>query len=962
MSSPIQPQPETQPGLAPSPAPSHVDLDKTCSKTDPEKETGPLLNSPSAQDDSNDQTQTLNGCLSDQNANQASAGSGLTAIRNRNASGPTLSDQVLVPPEPASKERVPNEEELKMLNGGLDAGVDEGEEWGEEDEDEKSIDPLEPVRGEVRCVPSLFPHRVPGIYFDYPSTLRTLGITRDDQGSGSDFYVEELGGRKIFYKCNWERNCIKNAFNRAGFRRKISGVQWNCQWGKHLTTEGFESLNRFQKANHFPGSWCIGRKDRLMRCIGRAKRAAKNMPNVPSDGFDIIPGGWILPTEYDSFTRAASMERNPVYILKPSASACGRGIRLIHKNNMNSVPKVNPCIVQEYLKDPYLINGKKFDLRIYVLVTSFDPLRCYVFQEGLARFSTKNYSMKNLNSRYAHLTNYSINKKSKNFVAPTADNNSDMEGSKWSLTALWRYLSQTVGLQRVKKCQREVRRLITKTLIAAEGEIAPLVHRHVKHSTSCYEVFGFDVFLDKVLRPWLIEVNISPSLMGSSPLDQKIKGTLMADVFHLIGNVPYDEKALKSDKIIEKMQRRAGSFKSRKSVSSNRSNQDLWRKNPTHPGTVNMHDLTEDDWEKIYDLEDEYSRKGHFTRLFPSEENNDLLQYFQSPRFNNACGVAWLEYWRASYCKNWNILEEAGKDEEERQNALDLLAKHAQKKNKQAIGSGPGAGKLRPRSQYDRDTELAPPIVLVPGYNCAEPRCTLRPLQEDDSSSWLVPLGARSKEQVKLEMETLAACFTGAVEDDEITTTTADNAVDTGSLESGSSGSNVENSRKGENEEVQGENEEGKKKKKKVKKSGGRISLAKRVSVSAAGRKREEGGFKGPYPKVTKVGRIPLPPKPMSAGMDGVLSARRTDRDEKGSRQKERLSLQARRAAATKSKGPTEVDIFADAKLLIQQHLSQVGVGGRQNIPVSTLNNSIFMAQKQYNYQMESKVRSKGQR
>lgn len=137
MSSPIQPQPETQPGLAPSPAPSHVDLDKTCSKTDPGKETGPLLNSPSAQDDSTDQTQTPNGCLSDQNANQASAGSGLTAIRNRNASGPALSDQVLVPPEPASKERVPNEEELKMLNGGLDAGVDGGEEWGEEDEDEK---------------------------------------------------------------------------------------------------------------------------------------------------------------------------------------------------------------------------------------------------------------------------------------------------------------------------------------------------------------------------------------------------------------------------------------------------------------------------------------------------------------------------------------------------------------------------------------------------------------------------------------------------------------------------------------------------------------------------------------------------------------------------------------------------------------------------------------------------------
>ena len=105
-----------------------------------------------------------------------------------------------------------------------------------------------------------------------------------------------------------------------------------------------------------------------------------------------------------------------------------------------------------------------------------------------------------------------------------------------------------------------------------------------------------------------------------SPLDQKIKGTLMADVFHLIGNVPYDEKALKSDRLVEKMQRRSGSYRSKKNVSGGRNNQDLWRRNPTHPGTVNMHELSEDDWETVYDLEDEFARRGHFTRLFPSEE------------------------------------------------------------------------------------------------------------------------------------------------------------------------------------------------------------------------------------------------------------------------------------------------------------------------------------------------------
>ena len=664
----------------------------------------------------------------------------------------------------------------------------------EDDEDEKDVDPLEPVRGEVRCVPSLYPHRVPGIYFDYPECLRNIGIVRDEQGPGADFYIEELGSRKIFYKCNWERNCIKNAFNRAGFRRKISGVQWNCAWTKHLSTEGFQSLNRFQKANHFPGSWCIGRKDRLMRCISRAKRALGS--GLPSDAYDIVPGGWILPAEYGSFLRASNAQRNPVYIMKPCASACGRGIKLIHKNNMNAVPKDKPCIMQDYLKDPYLINGKKFDLRIYVLVTSFDPLRSYVFQEGLARFSTHNYSMKKLNSRFAHLTNYSVNKKSKHFVAPTSETNSDMEGSKWSLTALWRYLVQAEGRSKVKKCQKEVRRLIAKTLIAAEAEIAPQIHRYVKHPGICYELFGFDVFLDKSLRPWLIEVNISPSLMGSSPLDQKIKGTLMADTFHLIGNVPYDERALKTDALKEKMLRRSGSYRSK--TSCKRTKQDLWRKNPAHPGTVSFHHLDDEDWELIHDAEDEFARRGHFSRLFPSEENVDLLNYFQSPRFNNTLMFAWLLYGRPSYVRSMHIIDEAGNGENSK--AYESLVKVAQKKNRIAIAEGRKTVSARPPFDTRGDAggggwgvtalagaELAAEAVLVPGFNCAASRCPL-PTVEDDDCSWLVPLGTQSKEQVKRELAQLASCSSGPAPADA-------GSDDLRSLESSSSGrdSNAEN-------------------------------------------------------------------------------------------------------------------------------------------------------------------------
>jgi hypothetical protein len=97
--------------------------------------------------------------------------------------------------------------------------------------------------------------------------------------------------------------------------------------------------------------------------------------------------------------------------------------------------------MQRYVDNPYLINGKKFDLRIYVLVTGVDPMRVYVHSQGLTRISTSDYSLSNTKDKFAHLTNYSINKDSAHFVeagvdADTGDCDAFDEGAfKWSLIA-----------------------------------------------------------------------------------------------------------------------------------------------------------------------------------------------------------------------------------------------------------------------------------------------------------------------------------------------------------------------------------------------------------------------------------------------------------------------------------------------------------------------------------------------
>ncbi len=70
-------------------------------------------------------------------------------------------------------------------------------------------------------------------------------------------------------------------------------------------------------------------------------------------------------------------------------------------------------MVQRYLTKPYLLEGLKFDMRLYVLVAGCDPLRLYLYREGLGRLATVEYEgpkYENLGDLCMHLTNYAINK------------------------------------------------------------------------------------------------------------------------------------------------------------------------------------------------------------------------------------------------------------------------------------------------------------------------------------------------------------------------------------------------------------------------------------------------------------------------------------------------------------------------------------------------------------------------
>ncbi len=130
-------------------------------------------------------------------------------------------------------------------------------------------------------------------------------------------------------------------------------------------------------------------------------------------------------------------------ICKPDHMSQGKGIFLTH--DIDSIPLEEPTVVQEYLNTPYLIDGLKFDMRIYVLIMSSDPLKIFLHKEGLVRFATQPYQPLNItadkevmNNMFVHLTSYALNKENLSFKQATSVD--DDQGHKRSITSLLKRL------------------------------------------------------------------------------------------------------------------------------------------------------------------------------------------------------------------------------------------------------------------------------------------------------------------------------------------------------------------------------------------------------------------------------------------------------------------------------------------------------------------------------------------
>ena len=139
----------------------------------------------------------------------------------------------------------------------------------------------------------------------------------------------------------------------------------------------------------------------------------------------------------------------------------GRGIRCF--NNLYDIAdyalgQPTQFVVQKYIENPLLIQGRKFDIRQWVLIQDFAPPKIWFYEECYLRFTNDEYSLDNIYNRFAHLTNNSIQKYSKKH---------DAEKSMWEQ----KEFADWIGTQQWELLQEKMKNIVVWSVKSCEGHV-----------------------------------------------------------------------------------------------------------------------------------------------------------------------------------------------------------------------------------------------------------------------------------------------------------------------------------------------------------------------------------------------------------------------------------------------------------------------------------------------------------
>ena len=336
------------------------------------------------------------------------------------------------------------------------------------------------------------------------------------------------------------RSSLKNTIYEALKRRQwkeTEGEDFDFNWSEknYFASDSdvpFHSLTPQQHVNHFPNNYELTRKDMMYKNLKLFKKELERDKRYEdAKSYDFFPLTFHMPSEFTMFVDEYKHSPGTIWIMKPAGKAQGKGIFLVTslnqlykwKNSLkggeeNAIDETYVC--QRYIYNPLLLGGKKFDMRVYALVTCYNPLTAYLYRTGFCRFTSFKYSLnpEDLNNNQIHLTNVAIQKQSATYDKQI--------GGKWYFRELKTYLMGRYNEEQINSMFDGIQNIIIKCFYAVQSVIAK--DRH------CFELYGYDILIDENLKPWLIEINSNASLTASTERDAQTKIKMLDDLLTIV--------------------------------------------------------------------------------------------------------------------------------------------------------------------------------------------------------------------------------------------------------------------------------------------------------------------------------------------------------------------------------------------------------------------------------------------
>jgi tubulin polyglutamylase TTLL5 len=356
-----------------------------------------------------------------------------------------------------------------------------------------------------------------------------------------------MGGNRSYEQDRF----FEESLDKSLWQKAEGPENWDACWYTGMPDpEFFSQVGPERKINHIPGNNALTVKSRLYRSLmdlrDRVERQQKSGKHL-TDRLAFVPRVFSMPEDYHAFQQAALDNPDKRWLLKPKNAARGKGIQLV--GDPADVPMESSWMVQEYLENPHTMHGRKYVLRLYVLVSSVSPFRVYLYHQGFAKLASMPYDEENANNPYSYLTNPDVNALNLDADVPV----------------------EFVDFERYRAWLREqghddealfakIEDMVALTCLAALEPMRERSRVIGADTRGCYELMGIDSLIDADIKPWILECNLSPSLEvcagpeSGGDIEERIKGSIVADMVEMLGlNRPAHEES--SGSMVEKLVR-----------------------------------------------------------------------------------------------------------------------------------------------------------------------------------------------------------------------------------------------------------------------------------------------------------------------------------------------------------------------------------------------------------------------